>query len=84
MLCQSQCSLRMWKAKSRDRQTEPSPSGWAVHTSALLCARTSVRLLSRKPLYRCKQRKINDKVTFQVITAVLLKIKFRWHVTLCR
>ena len=27
---------------------------------------------------------MNDKVTLQVLTAVLLKIKFRWHVGMCR
>jgi hypothetical protein len=51
MLCLSQCSRRIWKAQSRDRQTEPSLFGWAVHTSALFCALTSVRLLSREQLY---------------------------------
>lgn len=35
-------------------------------------------------IYKSKQRKMSDKLAFQVLTVVLLKIKFSCHMTLRR
>jgi len=79
-------NLESTKQGSPDR-TQPLWLG-SRHFCAVLCTHVCLSVylsvVTEIIIYRCKQRKMKDKVTFQVLTAVLLKIKFRWHVALCR